>query len=954
MSTRSLPSGAGRAREFAPEDMSPAGVSSQGTATREPFFARWTGVLAVGLFLYIPITLLLTFGEGPGGPLFEIFRLYSDSPASIGAAILAAIAAWKATDPAVKRTWTFLATAIGVYSIGNLLNSTYWLFGVDPFPSVGDVCFLGFYPLLFAGILSAIRAAAVRVQWGRLALDAIILMLGFGAFFWFFVIAPTAAADRDPDIIKYVLTQSYIALNCIMLLAFGVLLMHAGAGGISRRTLVLLTIGFSVMSMADIVWAMAKVTGTYLPGGLSDAMYLSCYAGLIAAGREQLRGAPAVQPAVNATSGALAQGMPYVAILVSFLVLVYVESRSVASPATAMTVIIFLLTLLVMLRQGVLSRDDALVRERRAAGIVEARYASLIKNASDVIMIADVDGRLRFASPAAERTFGMHPDDLAGRNLLDLWGEADRERLAAFLAEVAATRGRSVGPVEVVVGNGSRRSTLESVGSNLLEDPAIAGLALNFRDVSERKALEEQLRQLAFHDPLTLLANRSLFRNRVQHALTLTHRSRQRVAVMFLDLDNFKNVNDSLGHDAGDRLLQAAAQRLVKSTRPSDTVARLGGDEFAILLEGINDSADVERIAAMITRSFDEPLLLDGSDAHIAASIGIAFSQPGDDTEQLLRNADIAMYSAKAAGKARFVVFQPRMQEQLRERLRLEEDIDRALEHNEFFLEFQPVVDLTHRELLGVEALVRWNHPEQGLIMPGAFIPSSEESGQIIELGRWVLIEACRSVRAWRDSIVAGEGLRVAVNISGRHLQHADLVADVRSALDISGLEPENLVIELTESTIMHNTEVNLERFRELKALGVRLAIDDFGMGYSSLSYLHRFPIDILKIDRSFVGRLTEQDDGPELARAVVMLGETLGLETVAEGIEHEDQVAKLLELGCVAGQGFLFARSSSLAAVAAMSFAARRAELRSVQTLHDRLTATGRFHVGNVRRSVA
>jgi EAL domain-containing protein (putative c-di-GMP-specific phosphodiesterase class I) len=313
------------------------------------------------------------------------------------------------------------------------------------------------------------------------------------------------------------------------------------------------------------------------------------------------------------------------------------------------------------------------------------------------------------------------------------------------------------------------------------------------------------------------------------------------------------------------------------------------------------------------------------------------------------------MYSAKAAGKDRFVVFQPRMQEQLRERLRLEEDINRALEREEFFLEFQPVVDLTHRELLGVEALVRWNHPEQGRIMPGSFIPMAEESGQIVELGRWVLVEACRSVRRWRDSIVAGEGLRVAVNISGRHLQHADLVADVRHALEVSGLEPENLVIELTESTIMHNTEVNLDRFRELKALGVRLAIDDFGMGYSSLSYLHRFPIDILKIDRSFVGRLTEQDAGPELARAVVMLGETLGLETVAEGIEHEDQVAKLLELGCVAGQGFLFARSSTLLEVSGMSFAHRRAELRHSQTFNDRLTATGRFHVGHVRsRSVA
>jgi diguanylate cyclase (GGDEF)-like protein/PAS domain S-box-containing protein len=955
MSTRKPAPEGPVARRVCVAPMSPVPDSPEAQSGPEPFVARWTGALAVGLFIYIPITLLLTFGNSGGGPVFEVFRLFSDFPASLGSAILATVAARKAADPAVKRTWTFLAAAIGVYTVGNLLNSAYWLYGVDPFPSVGDVFFLGFYPLLFTAILVALRAAAVRVPWGRLALDATILMLGFGAFFWFFVIAPAAAADRDPDVIKYVLSQSYIALNCLMLLAFGILLMHAGTGAIARRTAVLLVIGFSTMSLADIVWAMAKVTGTYLPGGLSDALYLSCYGFLIAAAREQLRGTPVAQPDPTALSSAMAQGMPYVAMLVSFLVLVYVESSSMSSPATAMTVIIFALTLLVMFRQGVMSRDDALLREQRAANIVEARYASLIKNASDVIMIADVDGRLRFASPAAERTFGMHPDDLVGRNLLDLWGEADRERLAAFLAEVAATQGRSVGPVEVTVGNGARRSTLESVGSNLLEDPAIAGLALNFRDVSERKALEEQLRQLAFHDPLTLLANRSLFRNRVQHALALAQRSHQRVAVMFLDLDNFKNVNDSLGHDAGDRLLQAAAQRLVKSTRPSDTVARLGGDEFAILLEGIAESADVERIAATITRSFDEPLQLDGSDTWMAASIGIAFSELEDDTEQLLRNADIAMYNAKAAGKARFVVFQPRMQEQLRERLRLEEDINRALENGEFFLEYQPVVDLDKRELLGVEALVRWHHPEQGLVMPGAFIPAAEESGQIIELGRWVLTEACRTVKAWRDSIVSGEGLRVAVNISGRHLQHADLVADVRTALEVSGLEAENLVIELTESTIMHNTEVNLARFRELKALGVRLAIDDFGMGYSSLSYLHRFPIDILKIDRSFVGRLTEQGDGPELARAVVMLGETLGLETVAEGVEHEEQVEKLLELGCVAAQGFLFARSASLKEVARMPFSARRAELRASQTLHDRLTATGRFNVGNVKsRSVA
>jgi diguanylate cyclase (GGDEF)-like protein len=431
--------------------------------------------------------------------------------------------------------------------------------------------------------------------------------------------------------------------------------------------------------------------------------------------------------------------------------------------------------------------------------------------------------------------------------------------------------------------------------------------------------------------------------------LALAQRSQQFVAVMFLDLDNFKNVNDSLGHDAGDRLLQAAAQRLVKATRPSDTVARLGGDEFAILLEGIRNESDVERIAMPITAAFNRPLLLDGREFDTSASIGVACSQPGDDAEQLLRNADIAMYNAKASGKARFVLFKPHMQEQLHDRLLLQQDIDLALARNEFFVEFQPVIDLTSRELLGVEALVRWQHPQRGVVMPGAFISIAEESGRIVELGRRVLLDACTQVRAWSESAPAGKGLRVAVNISGRHLQQGNLVEDVRQALVVSGLDPGNLVIELTESTIMQNTEANLERFRELKALGVRLAIDDFGTGYSSLSYLHRFPIDILKIDRAFVSRLTEQDGGPELARAVIMLGTTLGLETVAEGIENETQAATLLDLGCVAGQGFLFAASSSLEIVSASTFMSQRATLRAEQAAEGDLTATGRYRAAEL-----
>ena len=918
---------------------------------RQPFAAGWTGGLVVGLAGYSFCVILLTLWSPGTIRALETFSLFSDVPTYVGAALLAAMAARRSLDPQARRVWWLLTASIVVYDCGNLQNSIYWYFGRDPFPSIGDLCFLAFYPTLLAAVLAIVRAGAVRVPWGRLALDGMILTLGFGAFFWFFVIRPSSLASAEPDIVRYVLAQGYIVLSCLMVVTFGVFLMNTGTGPLARRTLMLMTIGFSFMFLADIVWAILKVSGQYQIGSLSDVLYLSCYVGLAMAAREHLRGPPPATKVTSESGTTLVQGLPYLAMLVAFLVLVYFQSGNAGQPTTVMTVIIFALTLLVMLRQGVLLRDEAMMRAERAAGLVEARYASLIRNASDVIMIVDVDGQLRFVSPAAVQALGTHPDELVNRSLLDIWGGSDRERLTAFLAEVAASSGRAVGPVELSVSRGTARRTLEAVGSNLLDDPAVAGLALNFRDVSERKVLEEQLSHLAFHDSLTLLANRSLFHNRVEHALALAHRAGRKVAVLFLDLDNFKNVNDSRGHGAGDRLLQAAAQRLVMCTRESDTVARLGGDEFAILLEGITSPTDAEQVAAKIIDVFGEPLALDGNDVVISTSIGIAYSDMHDDTERLLRNADIAMYNAKAAGKGRHVVFQSHMQEQLHERLRLVQDIDQALEKNEFFLEFQPVVDLTTRELLGVEALVRWRHAERGLVMPGAFIAAAEESGQIVELGKWVLTDACRRIRSWRSSIAAGSALRVAVNVSARHLQEPGFVTDVRRALEESGLEPENLVIELTESTIMHNTEFNLERFRELKSLGVRLSIDDFGTGYSSLSYLHRFPIDILKIDRAFVSRLTESGDGPDLARAVVMLGETLGLETIAEGIEQEEQVAQLLKLGCVAGQGFLFARPCALEAVASSSFASRRAELRSQEAIEERLTASGRFRVSDLRR---
>jgi diguanylate cyclase (GGDEF)-like protein/PAS domain S-box-containing protein len=900
----------------------------------------WVDKLCAGLVLYVAICAVWMLGGFGGERIRHYVGLLADSPACLVAVVVAVAAARRLAPGAARTAWRCLSVALALYFIGTTIGVNSWLHGRDPFPGVADFFYVAFYPAIFAAVLFLIRASAVRVRWAQLALDALILVAGFGAFFWFLVIRP-AASGTEIDVIKNTLSQTYIALNCILLLTLGVGLL-AGAGNPSRRVPLLLLIGFATMFLADILWSVAKIRGNYLPGALQDVLYVACYVPLAAAGREQMRAATA--RAASRASDSLAQSLPYAAMLTAFLVLVSFTNGDIGSPATIMTIVVFALTLLVMVRQALVLREDALTRERRAARMVEDRYASLIANASDVIMIVAEDGALRFASPASKRTLGLSPEDVAGKNLLDLWAGDDGERLRAFLAEVAATTGGAIGPVELQIERGSDRYVLEIVGSNLTDDPAVQGLALNFRDISERKALEEQLRQLAFHDPLTLLANRNLFRDRVQHSLTLAQRGRHQVAVMFLDLDNFKNINDSLGHDAGDRLLQAVAQRLVKSTRFSDTVARLGGDEFAILLEGIATIAEVESLAASLIEGLEQPFALSATEVRVSASIGVAFSTFEAGAEALLSKADIAMYHAKAAGKSRFVTFQPRMQELLHERLRLEADLGRALVNEEFFVEYQPIVDLGTRSLLGVEALVRWRHPELGVLMPARFIQVAEECGQIVKLGRWVLKRACSELRAWRGSVAGGAGLRVAVNISGRHLQHGDLVEDVAEALRESGLEPGNLVIELTESTIMHNTEANLGRLRQLKALGVRLAIDDFGTGYSSLSYLHRFPIDILKIDHSFVNRLTNTYNGPELARAVITLGETLGLDTVAEGIELEPQVAALLSLGCVAGQGFLFATSGSLEQLSKSTFVAKRNALWTAQTDREGLSPTGRF----------
>jgi diguanylate cyclase (GGDEF)-like protein/PAS domain S-box-containing protein len=548
---------------------------------------------------------------------------------------------------------------------------------------------------------------------------------------------------------------------------------------------------------------------------------------------------------------------------------------------------------------------------RRAAARNAARFRTLVHNASDLITVVDPTGTIVYQSPSAQRLIGLGAEGLAGSSYFDLLVDEDVPHVRSLFGDVtAAPQTTATAEYRVRHADGSSRH-VESIIANLVDDPTVHGLVLNTRDVTDRKILQEELTHQAFHDSLTGLSNRAVFRDRIDHALARGARHANRLAVLLLDLDGFKTVNDSLGHDAGDELLIAVAKRLEFQGRSSDTVARIGGDEFGILLEDDADEARARALADRALAAFAVPFEVQGREVFIRASIGIALSVPGDtETDDLIRSADTAMYAAKASGKGRYEFFRSFMHVRALERFEVQADLERALARDEFVVHYQPIVDFETGQAKGVEALVRWNHPTRGLLGPVEFISIAEETGAIVPLGAWVLGEACRQTAAWRRTHVAAADLGVSVNLSTRQLLEADLVVQVRDILEHSGLEPAALTLELTEGSLMQDVDETVVKLRALKDLGVRLAIDDFGTGSSSLGYLQRFPIDALKIDKSFVDGIASDDsEDPALVRAIVQLAATLSLDTIAEGIEGADQLDELRSAGCRSGQGYLFAR---------------------------------------------
>ncbi len=546
---------------------------------------------------------------------------------------------------------------------------------------------------------------------------------------------------------------------------------------------------------------------------------------------------------------------------------------------------------------------------------------SVVVNANEIVMISQAEPtedplslRIVYINDAFLRSTGYTSAEVIGKSAQLLLGthtsarELDRIRTSLLNFEAVKA--------ELILHH--KNNTGFWVDLNTVPIRNEQGQVTHFvsvmREVTERKQVEEQLRLNAFHDSLTGLPNRLLFMERLAQTVARSRQSADhQFAVLFLDLDRFKVINDSLGHLIGDQLLIAIARRLEACVSREDTVSRLGGDEFTILLERIQTLEDAKKIAERVHQTLSAPFNLNGHEVFTSASIGITLSTTDYELpEDLLRGADIAMYRAKASGKACHEVFDTEMHTRVVNLLKLENDLRRAVERQEFLLYYQPIVSLATEKIVGFEALVRWQHPEQGIVSPVKFVPMAEETGLIIPLGQWVLREACRQMKAWHTAFPDRSPLSISVNLSSRQFSQPSLIKQIRQTLDDTGLEAHHLKLEITESAIMENTESAMDMMLQLKAMGIQLAVDDFGTGYSSLGYLYRFPMDLLKIDRSFISRVDVDGEKLELVKTIITLAWNLGMDVVAEGVETIKQLAQLKALKCEYAQGYLFSKPVS------------------------------------------
>ena len=876
------------------------------------FADRWaqTSIVACTAYTFVCAAVLFT-GWG-GERVVEFAGAFGTFPLLFAVMLML----WPVvTDPTLTRRRRHAFQVIFAANVLDVVASVGWtycaLMDQDTFGIWPDTVYLFYYPMMAVACGLLYRDLGGQFGTARSMIDIAMLAIGFGALLWFTVLEPIQTMSAAEIAEKWAVA-SYGLGNAIALVAGAMVAMQI-TDWRNERPLVWLLIALVVSLIADLLWVNAELRGDYSVGASIDSAYLLFYLCVLVAAREQRRFRnPGVE--TFGLQGDLRGSLPMVALSTGIIALLDDRLQLTNFQSPVLIAVMVVATVLVLASQGFATREIIGLHREVATRRFDERLTELVRRSSDMIAICDTDGVIRYASPSSEQLLGVSPGKLNGQSIDDVLGPEASHLRSAFEQVLLTPHSEQTALFSIPQAEGEKRY-YKMVIANLCHVDSIRGITLNIRDVTDAARLNDQLRTLAFHDSLTLLANRSLFSDRVHQAISHLGAG-MTPAVLFIDLDNFKTVNDSLGHSAGDQLLRGFAHRLVQATRAGDTVARLGGDEFAVLIDHAPNIDAAMAVARQVIEACREPFEVDGQSIRIGASVGLAIADRASNVERLLRNADAAMYAAKSRGKGHAEVFAPEMLRAARRRMRLENELAIAIEQRQLESHYQPIVDLNSRHLVGVEALMRWRHPTRGLVLPGEFIPHAEETGQIVAMSQWILDRACADLARMQQGIAGGDDLRMSVNISSRYLEHDSIVADVRAALATHRIRPGCLILEVTESMLLENSEPIEQTFRELKMLGARLALDDFGTGYSSLAYLHRFPIDILKIHRSFVERLVNDTDRPggvdavALARAILSLAQALSLDTVAEGIEVDAQRETLLALGCRTGQGYAFGKA--------------------------------------------
>jgi diguanylate cyclase (GGDEF)-like protein/PAS domain S-box-containing protein len=867
-----------------------------------------------GAVTLVTAVLLVVFVTAPGGALMSQnvsnVVLCAGAFAAAGAGIAKAL-----REPGTRVRWAWALTGLGSLSWGIGQVFCIWYETVldreVPFPSLADAGYFWMMPFTAAGLLLLPVSRQSLAHQMRSILDGLMIAASLLLITWVLILGPLVRQGAD-SALGLLITLWYPGGDVVVLTIVLFMVARLRRGGRRPMSLPLVGAGLAAFAVSDSGYAYLTLLDSYGSGNVLDLGWFTGFMLLILAARrpEKIRAAEDA----HALTQPLGVMLPYIAVIGSLVTsTVEVLRHGTHDPfvSWSRSSIILLIVgrqLLTLLENRSLTRDlearvEARTAELRAS---EQRFQALVQHSSDVVTVIDAVGVVTYQSESLQRVFGYDPAQVHGATLT---GHMLPEAAAVLVAAIEVISGTAYASrvVEVpMLHADGHRCLAEVTLTNLLHDDSVRGIVLNSRDISERKELEDQLVHEAFHDGLTKLANRALFKDRLEVAL----RRHDEVAILFLDLDGFKEVNDSLGHAAGDHLLIQVASRLAGAVRDGDTVARFGGDEFAVLLDRVAAPEDADELATRIIAALDEQFSIENQEIHVQGSIGIALTGPdARDADQLMRNADLAMYRAKGAGSGQFARYDPQMHSGLVERLQLAADLRRALENaDELEMHYQPTIELRSGNIVGFEALVRWRHPVRGMISPADFIPLAESTGLIRPLGQWVLAESCRQAVAWGMDDPE-RAMTMAVNVSGRQFDQPDLPAIVASVLATTGLPAERLCLEMTESVLMTDTEENLAVLVSLKDIGVKLAIDDFGTGYSSLAYLRRFPVDTLKIDRSFVERMSGAAPDAALARTIVQLGQSLGMATVAEGIEQYAQFLALRRMGCDLAQGYYFSR---------------------------------------------